>query len=83
MFLMALTDSDADAVAVVREAESVVVEALFDDVVRALTATEVAAAPNSAQPAAIAGGASYYPQARDDRTTAFFWARSPPLVERD
>jgi len=83
VFLMALTDSDADAIAVVREAEAIVVEALFDDVARALSATEVETAPDCAQPAAIAGGASYYSQARDDRTTVFFWARSPPLVVRD
>jgi len=83
VFLMALTDSDADAVAVVREAEAIVLEALFDDVARVLTATELAASPPSALPTAVAVGASYYAHARDDRTTAFFWARSPPLVERD
>jgi hypothetical protein len=77
---MALTDSGADAIAVVREAEAIVVEALFDDVARALSATEVETAPDCEQPAAIDGGASYYTQARDDRTTVFFWARSPPLV---
>ncbi|WP_349899353.1 hypothetical protein [Parafrigoribacterium soli] len=84
MFLLAeaLTESDPDAVAVIREAEAIVVDALFDDVARSLTVTAVAPAPGRGLPerTAAAIGASYYRHPRDDRTSAFFWARSPPLV---
>lgn len=83
MSLMALTDNDADAIAVVREAEAIVVEALFEDITRKLTTTEVTAVPDRATPAAVGSGANYYPQTRDGRTTTFFWARSPPLTGRD